>query len=143
LKLPEKLSLDDLEALAGSQLGDLPREELQRIAILAEYTGRDYASEVVRVGKIARLNATEAGRQKPTPADVDAALEQLGPGILSGAGARELPPTAPAAEDPIAEPLPGRRRASADISPAPRHTAPSLAPFEPSARAESLSIQPG
>ncbi len=100
VRLPESVPVDDLLAIARKHLPGVGEPHLNYLVNVLGATERNYCSDVSRIGRLAFINAEDAGRRIPIMADIDAAMRKALPQAAE----------APAAEAPGDDFKPPARR---------------------------------
>ena len=79
VQLPIELSEQDLRAVARIHLGDLPEDDLSYVVGQVLAAERNFISDIEKVATLAKDNANEHGRKRPSLADIDDALADVLP----------------------------------------------------------------
>jgi hypothetical protein len=134
VELPEKISREDLEAIAQFHFDGMPEGFASHVAALASATQRNYLSDVSTIADLTRSNAEDAGRSEPTVEDLEAAIADVLPRAKK-TKAPAVPIAAAVEAEADAEPQqPPRRRVAA--------SAPEAAP-RPTFDIEETALAPG
>ena len=110
--VPNELSEADLLAVGKIHFGDLPEDYLGYVVDAVLATERNFVSDIEKIAALAKDNAREHGRNRPTRADIDAAIGDVLPSIKPTAMPKKDRTESPVHRrcKPPAEPLPMSRR---------------------------------
>ncbi len=112
VELPEQLEEADLLAVGRIHFEDLEEKHLRYVLAKVLAAERNFVSDMEKIATLAKDNAREHGRKKPTLADIDAAMAIVLPRAEPASPAQKAAPKPPVRRPckRVAEPLPMPRR---------------------------------